>query len=190
MCRMPVWLNTYTRLEPLSSDALGHVEIGGGDQVGERRCVDRAPGSELHMAHRLSRAHQEALRIGQLSPSEKSDVHVSLEGIDVRKGRLPNARRWSAVVDQLPDVISATADHGEPLLREGAQFPGVRVHPSANGGVSLCRGRKSEELSHWREQNDGDPTKFDVRGQGAGGRVLHRPTGTVSTTIAARPECA
>jgi hypothetical protein len=50
------------------------------------------------MAHKLARAFQQTLRIGNLRTSKEPDIHVSAERVDVSECRVSDTRRWMTVM--------------------------------------------------------------------------------------------
>jgi hypothetical protein len=63
------------------------------DQSRESRGVAVTPGTKLHMAHKLAGAFQNTFRVGNLSATKESDIHVSLKGIDVSECRVTETQR-------------------------------------------------------------------------------------------------
>lgn len=102
------------------------------------------------MAHKLARAFQNALRVGNLSASKESDIYVILKDIDVSKRRVGDACRRMTIVQALSHVIPALAHGFKPILRNFAQFARVLSQPCVNGRISPGRIGESKELAHFR----------------------------------------
>jgi|GEM_PF-2608169 hypothetical protein len=84
------------------------------------------------MAHKLAATFQNTFRVGNLSASKESDIHVSLKGIDVSKCRVSDACRRMTIVQALSYVVP-TLTHGlKPILRNFAQFARVLSQPYIN----------------------------------------------------------
>jgi len=62
------------------------------------RSVDLTFWSELHMTHELASAFQQAVWIGQLGATKKSDIDVSSEGVDIGECRVSYAGGRMAVM--------------------------------------------------------------------------------------------
>jgi hypothetical protein len=100
------------------------------------------------MAHKLAGAFQHASRIGNLSASKESDIHMSFEGIDVRKCCITDARRRVTIMQQFPYIVPTHTQNREPMIRDFAQFTCMLAHPRLDEWVSLNRTVESEELVH------------------------------------------
>jgi hypothetical protein len=127
-----------------------HIGVGCTDQPRESRGITITSGTKLHMAHKLARAFQNTLRVGNFSTSKESDIHVILKGIDVSKGRVSHACRRMTIVQALSYVVPALAHGLKPILRNFTQFTRVLLQPCVNGRISLGRIGKSKELAHIR----------------------------------------
>ncbi|HEU5234466.1 MAG TPA: hypothetical protein VFU50_16520 [Terriglobales bacterium] len=66
---------------------------------------------------------------------KESDVYVGSEYIDIAEGRIPQACDWAAIMQELPDLVSAFSHHLKPLACNGSQIAGVRFHPRINVGI-------------------------------------------------------
>jgi hypothetical protein len=77
------------------------------------------------MAHNLTGTFQDTVRVGNLSAPKESDIHVSLEGIDVSKCRISDACRRMTIVQALSYVVPALTHGLKPILRNFAQFTRV-----------------------------------------------------------------
>src|SRR5579872_1187647 len=96
------------------------VGVGSIDEFAERGIVACQARSELYMAHEFARALQQAIRIRQGCSLKEADVDVRSECVDVSKGDVSQARNRTAIVQKLPDLISATAHDLEPATSNGA----------------------------------------------------------------------
>src|SRR5579864_8340502 len=63
--------------------------------------------SQLHMAHELAGALQQAGWIGQRRAVKESHVHVRSEYIDVGEGRIAQAGNRAAVMQELANFVAA-----------------------------------------------------------------------------------
>jgi hypothetical protein len=100
------------------------------------------------MAHELAGAFQNSLRVGKLSASKESDIHVVLEDIDVPKRRIRHAGRWVPIVQAFSHVVSALTHGRKPMRRNFTQFARVLSQPGINSGSSPGRIGKLKELAH------------------------------------------
>jgi hypothetical protein len=73
-------------------------------------------------------------------------VHVRSKYIDVAEGRIAQARYGTAVMQKLPDFVSAFAHYLKPLLRDCSQFTGTLFHPLINGGIMLDCAVESQQI--------------------------------------------
>ena len=80
-------------------------------------------GPELYVAHVLARPFQQAHWIREFGATEKSDIDMGFERVDIGEGGISDARGRVAVMQQFTDIISTIADHVEPMPRDSAQFP-------------------------------------------------------------------
>src|SRR5688572_13006626 len=111
------------------------------------------------MAHVLAGAFQQARRIRQLGATEKADIDVSFECVDIGKSGIGDARGRVAVMQQFAYIVSTVADHVEPMPRDSAQFTGMSVHPVSDRRVSPERAGEPKELRHGARSLEG----FGVR---------------------------
>src|SRR5215472_7601300 len=93
------------------------------------------------------------MRVGNVSTSKESDIHVRFESIDICKCRISNARCRVAVMQHLLHIVSTCTHDPKPMLCDLAQFAGMFLHPDIDGWVSLNRTRESEELAHLVEDS-------------------------------------
>src|SRR5258706_9346423 len=108
------------------------------------------------MAHELASAFQQAIGIGNLGASKKTDIDVSREGIDVAECRVAYAGGRMAIMQQLSHVISAVAHGFKPALRYGSQFIRMLQHPGVDRWISLDRTGERQDLIRWRFHFDAD----------------------------------
>src|ERR1051325_5140520 len=103
------------------------------------------------MAHEFAGALQQVSRIRQRRTVKEPYVYVRMEHIDVAKGRIPQTRSRTAVMQKLPDFVPAFSHHFKPLTRDGSQFTGVLFHPRIDGGIPQGRAVESQQFpSHRR----------------------------------------
>src|SRR3974390_2493862 len=105
-------------------------------------------GSELHMTHKLASAFQQAFRISNLGTSKEPNIHVSFECVDVCKRRVSHTRRRMAIMQYFAHIVPTFTHDLEPMLRDCAQFPRMRLHPVLDGWITLNRTEEPEELVH------------------------------------------
>src|SRR5882724_2748188 len=89
------------------------------------------------MAHELAGALQQTIRIRQRCAVKEPHVYVRSEYIDVAGWRISQTCNRTAVMQKLPDFVSAFSHHRKPLMRDGSQFTGMLFHPRIDGGISL-----------------------------------------------------
>jgi hypothetical protein len=65
-----------------------HIGVSGFDQVSKCPGIDVTVGPEFHMAHELTGAFQQTVRIGNLGTTEEPDIDVSFKCIDVAECRI------------------------------------------------------------------------------------------------------
>src|SRR5207344_1811140 len=103
------WTASEVRLhryfELLRFDTRLHVDVGGVDELPQSRVVDLLTGPELYVAHELSGAFEQAIRIDKFGAAKKSDIDVSLEGIGVGESRVIHTCGWMTVMQQFPDIV-------------------------------------------------------------------------------------
>ena len=99
--------------------------------------MDVTAGPELHVAHKLSSAFQQAIRIGNLGTTKEPDIDVGSEGINVGKCRIPYTCGRLAIMHQLSNIVSADTHDVEPLPRDRPQFTRMLVHPDVDRLSSL-----------------------------------------------------
>src|SRR5712664_94407 len=103
------------------------------------------------MAHELAGALQQAGRIRQRCAVKEPHVHVRREYIDVAEGRISQTRNRTAVMQKLPDFVSAFSHHLKPLMRDGSQSTCMLFHPRIDGRITLDSAVESQQFrSHRR----------------------------------------
>ena len=80
---------------------------------------------QLHMAHELAGALQQAGRIRQRRAVKKTHVYMRSEYIDVAEGRISQTCNRTAVMQKLPDFVSAFS--GSPQTTEPRWLP-IHLH--------------------------------------------------------------
>src|ERR1700758_5640999 len=98
------------------------------------------------MAHELAGALQQASRIRQRCALKESYVYVRREYVDVAKGRISQTCSRTAVMQKLPDFVSAFSHHLKPLMRDGSQSTCMLFHPGINGGIPLDSAVQSKQF--------------------------------------------
>src|SRR5215469_9512051 len=98
------------------------------------------------MAHELAGALQQAGRIRQRCAVKEPYVYVRGKYIDVAEGRISQTCNRAAVMQKLPDFVSALSHHFKPSMRDCSQFTRTFFHPRIDGGVALDRTVESQEV--------------------------------------------
>lgn len=129
-------------------DARLDVCVCGLDEPGESCVVGGGAGSQLDVAHELVVALQVEGGVGQGRTLKEADVDVRGEDVDVGEGCVAEAGGRAAVVEELADFVSAVAHCFKTLLRDGAKFAGMIVHPGVDGGI-VCGGTVRSEDSRF-----------------------------------------
>src|SRR5215469_6263024 len=73
-------------------------------------------------------------------------VYVRGEYVDVAKGRISQTCSRTAVMQKLPDFVSAFSHHLKPLLRDGSQFTCMPFHPAIDGRITLDSAVQSKQF--------------------------------------------
>src|SRR5712664_188227 len=103
------------------------------------------------MAHELAGTLQQAGRIRQRCAVKEPHVYVRMENIDVAKGRISQTCNRAAVMQKLPDFVSAFSHYLKPLMRNGSQSTCMLFHPRIDGGIPLDSAVESQQFrSHRR----------------------------------------
>src|SRR5262249_45524333 len=74
--------------------AVTHIAVGGLYQFRECRRIDFTFRPQLHVAHELAVAFQQACWIPNLGAAKESDIDVCPEGVDVAERRITHTRGW------------------------------------------------------------------------------------------------
>src|SRR5580765_8773519 len=98
------------------------------------------------MAHELAGALQQAGRIRQRGAVKEPHVYVRSEYIDVAKGRISQTCNRTAVMQKLPDLVSAFSHHLKPPMRNGPQSTCMLFHPRIDGGIPLDSAVESQQF--------------------------------------------
>src|SRR5215510_5180429 len=98
------------------------------------------------MAHELAGALQQAGRIRQRRALKEPHVYVRSEYIDVAEGRISQTGNRTAVMQKLPDLVSAFSHHLKPLTCDGSQFTCMLFHPQINGRIPLDSAVESQQF--------------------------------------------
>ena len=98
------------------------------------------------MAHELSCALQQVGRIGQRCALKEPHIYVRGEYIDVAEGRISQTGNRTAVMQKLPDFVSAFSHLLKPVVRDGSQFTCMLFHPSIDRGITLDRAVESQQV--------------------------------------------
>jgi hypothetical protein len=107
--------------------------------------------SQLHMAHELAGALQQARRIPQGRAVKEPHIYVRSEYIDIAEGRISQTCNRTAVMQKLPDFVPAFSHHLKPLMRDGSQSTCMLFHPRINGWIPLDSAVESQQFrSHRR----------------------------------------
>jgi len=125
-----------------------HIGVCSLDELHQSRSIDVTVGREFHMAHELAGACQQALRIGNLGTTEEPDIDVSCEGIDIGERRITDTRGRMAIMQYLPNIVSAVAHGPKPALRNRSKFTRMLIHPGFDGWISLDRIGEPHQLAH------------------------------------------
>src|ERR1700751_1462122 len=98
------------------------------------------------MARELAGALQQAGRIRQRCALKESYVYVRREYVDVTKGRISQTCSRTAVMQKLPDFVSAFSHHLKPLLRYRSQFTSVLFGPAIDRRITLDSAVQSKQF--------------------------------------------
>src|SRR6266446_1282957 len=82
-----------------------------------------------------------------------------MECIDVAEGRISQTCSRAAVVQKLPDFITAFSHDLKPLMCDGSQFTRVLFHPRIDGGIPLDSAVESQQFRSHRRS-----TFFEIYG--------------------------
>src|SRR5260370_28578816 len=120
------------------------------DEPAQLRGVCSCSWSQLHMAHELSTALQQARRIPQRCALKEPHIYVRSEYIDVAEGRISQTCNRTAVMQKLPDFVPAFSHHLKPLMGDGSQFTYILFHPRIDRGIPLDRAVESQQFRSHR----------------------------------------
>src|SRR5271155_4256444 len=122
------------------------------------------------MAHELAGALQQVSRIRQRCAVKEPHVYVRSEYIDIAEGSISQTCNRAAVMQKLPDFVSAFSHYLKPLMGDGSQFTCMLVHPRIDGGIPLDRAIESQQFrSHRRSAFSFDILRFRSLHEKAGG---------------------
>src|SRR6202023_1246432 len=116
------------------------------DEPAERCSVCGRSRSQLHMAHELAGALQQAGRIRQRCAVKEPHVYVRSEYIDVAEGRISQTGNRAAVMQKLPDFVPAFSHCLKPVMRDGSQFTCMLFHPHIDDGIPLDSAVESQQF--------------------------------------------
>src|SRR5271155_3446450 len=108
------------------------------------------------MAHELAGALQQVSRIRQRCAVKEPHVYVRSEYIDIAEGSISQTCNRAAVMQKLPDFVSAFSHYLKPLMGDGSQFTCMLFHlfrgnPGIDGGIPLDSTVESQQFrSHRR----------------------------------------
>src|SRR3984885_9264606 len=106
---------------------------------------------QLHMAHELAGALQQADRIRQRCALKEPHIDVRSEYIDVAEGRISQTCNRTAVMQDLSNFVPASSHRLKPMMRDDSQFTFMLFHPRVDGGIPFHSAVKSQQLrSHRR----------------------------------------
>src|SRR3984885_788521 len=147
-------------------DARFYIRVRRIDESAERCGVCGRSRSQLHMAHELAGALQQARRIRQRCSVKEPHIYVRSEYIDVAKGRVSQTCNRTAVMQKLPDFVPTFSHHLKPLMRDGAQSTSMLFHPRIDGEITLDGAVESQQFgSHRRSSSrSATPNSRSARG--------------------------
>jgi len=118
-------------------DARLYIRVGRIDEPTQLCGVCGRFRAQLHMAHELAGALQQAPRIPQRCTVKEPHIYVRSEYIDVAEGRIAQTCNRTAVMQKLPDFVPAFSHHLKPLMRDGSQSTCMLFHPCIDGWIPL-----------------------------------------------------
>src|SRR5262245_29501197 len=121
-----------------------HIGVCRVDQLRKSSSLEETSRSNLHVAHNLAGAFQQTRRIGYVSATKESDIHVSFEGIDVCKCCVSDACRRMTIMQHLPHIVPTLAHDLEPIFRYFPQFAAMLPRPRIDGWIFLNRTGESK----------------------------------------------
>src|ERR1700744_3450655 len=102
------------------------------------------------MAHELAAALQQAGRIRQRCAVKETHVYMRREHIDITEWRIAQTCNRTAIMQSLPDLVSASSHRFKPLMRDGSQFAFMLFHPHVDGGIVFDSSVESQQLGSHR----------------------------------------
>ncbi len=135
-----------------------YIQVCHLDEPCERSAVYGRSRPQLHMAHKLASALQQASRIRQRRTLKEPHVDMRSEYIHIAEGHIPQARNRTAIMQQLPNFVPTSSHHLKPLMRDGPQFPSMLVHPRIDGRIAFHSSVESQQLRS-------RPSRFCIRDQ-------------------------
>src|SRR5271170_3707181 len=127
-------------------DARLYIPVRRIDEFAQGCGVCERSRSQLHMAHELAGALQQAGRIRQRCALKEPYVYVRSEYIDVAERRISQTCNRTAVMQELPDFVPTFSHHLEPPVRDGPQFTCMLFHPRINGWIALDSAVESQQF--------------------------------------------
>ena len=109
--------------------------------VSQRNLIHLHTRPQLHVAHVLAGAFEQAGGVGEGCAVEEADARVGGEGVDVGEGGVADAGGGHAVVQRLADVVAAGAH---------ALEPGLDHQPERIGDVFEPGGTCADDRIGWR----------------------------------------
>lgn len=97
-------------------DARLYIRVCRLDEPSEREVIFRRSRSQLHMAHELAIALEQALWIRKSEAVEEPYIYVRSEYIDVGERHISQASSRTAIMQKLTDVIAACSHHLKPFV--------------------------------------------------------------------------
>jgi hypothetical protein len=97
------------------------------------------------VAHELSGAYQQAVRVVDLGSAKEADIDVSCERIDIAKGRIAYARSRVAIMQQFTNIVAAAAHHLKPLPRDRTYLAWPGIKPCLDSRIASDGGGKFEK---------------------------------------------
>jgi hypothetical protein len=98
---------------------------------------------------------------------KESNIYARREYVDVGKGCISQTCGWTAVMQKLPNLVSAFSHHLKPLLRDGSQFACMLFHPAIDGRITLDGAVQSKQF------RSGGHVVFRATSQSQGLHFLH-----------------
>ena len=123
------------------------VRVGQLDQPAERHGVGGSSRPQLHMAHELSAAVQQAGWVRQRRALKEADIHVRTEDIYITEGDIAQACNGTAVMQHFSHLVPALAHHLKPGVRMAPKAPPCScIHASMAGSRSTAPSNRSNSV--------------------------------------------